>query len=95
MIALYDSHFRVFSPHVLGTGRDRATRRRLKRVLVYQFGGSGVSNKPFGWRCFDVHRLRMVVPCWFLPWQSGVTKGGTQQCIDRIELEVQPLKSVG
>lgn len=88
VIAVYDSYIRVFSPHCIGTGIRKADHKRVKRIMAFQFGGSGHSKKPLGWRCFEVSRLRFVIPCPWAGWHtSEIGDRGNNGCIDRIELE--------
>ena len=82
----YDGLVREFCPHALGS------KRGVRHVLVYQFGGESESGLPRRgeWRCLRVDGLRdvAIAPG---PWRTAENVFNPQTCLDDIDAVVSPL----
>jgi hypothetical protein len=77
----YGGHYRELCPHILGTNRSGE-----ETVLAWQFAGESSGSLP-QWRCL---RLANVANARVRngPWYSGKSHKTTQQCVTRIDLDI-------
>ena len=85
VLCTYDGYRRELCPHILGHTRGEEV------ALTYQFGGQSSKALPPGgqWRCL---RLAKAVDVRLRegPWRGGSGHGRPQDCVDIVDLDVNP-----
>jgi hypothetical protein len=82
---LYDGYRRELCPAILGHSKGHEV------ALAYQFGGESRSRLPPGgqWKCLYLTKVGDAALS-DRPWQTGSGHGGLQNCVETVDLDVNP-----